>query len=50
MCETKRVAWRPEVPEHAQIGSIGDIKGQFWILRVPDHPGTDKNDLEENFF
>ena len=40
MCETKRVAWRPEVPEHAQMGSIGGIKGQFWVCEGPRPSGT----------
>ena len=53
MCETKRVAWRPEVPEHAQMGSIGGggIKGQFWVFEGPRPSGTqNKMILSKNIF
>ena len=40
MCETKRVAWRPEEPEPAQMGSIGGIKGQICVFEGPRPSGT----------
>ena len=43
MCETKRVAWRTEVPEHAQMGSFGGIKGQCWVFEGPRPSGNRKN-------
>ena len=50
MCETKRVAWRPEVPEHAKMGSMGGLRDQMWVLRVPDQVGNEKNVIWSKIF
>ena len=53
MCETKRVAWRPEVPEHAKMGSIGGSTGPD---QGPRPPGNRKKTsfgakkIEKTFF
>ena len=51
MCKTKRIAWRPEVPEHAQMGLLGGMKANFGFLGGPRPSGNrKKNDLEQKTF